>query len=66
MIARAHHARVAEPMVRSLLAQMPEDVPVVTDDAVVLEALKVMADHESGAGRAVASFGIAESAPELS
>jgi CBS domain-containing protein len=46
-IACAHHARVAEPSVRTLLK--PGAIPVVDDDAMVLDALKVMAEHDSGA-----------------
>jgi CBS domain-containing protein len=58
-IGAARHVRVTEPTVRSLLAQRPEELPVVGDDAMVLDALKVMTERDSGAVVVLSERGLA-------
>ncbi|HXP95612.1 MAG TPA: CBS domain-containing protein [Telmatospirillum sp.] len=58
-IGHAHHPRVAEPTVRSLLAKRQDEVPVVGEDAMVLDALAVMTECDSGAVVVLSESGLA-------
>jgi CBS domain-containing protein len=57
-VARANHARVAEPTVASVLSQSAAAVPAVAEDAMVLDALKVMTEFDCAAVAVMSAGGL--------